>query len=341
MTIRPATLADVPRLVTMARTQIAAVYDAAVPDAPAQVEATVTQLLTSPTSAVFVAEQAGHVVGMIGLMRYTHHASGLPTVGEVMWWMDPDARGGGVALLKRAERWAAETGAQTIQVSAPAANAGVGRIYERRGYRAVETTYQAAVTPAMTALTVVDDVLPDVDAYRAAALAQPFRSVEPTPGAVFHGIAPAVDEALPRWIAARYPSLTPTLNFIRRSPAGQVEPNFIHTDETMGDWTALYYLTADPAPGDGTTFWRWRETGAIQSTAAPGSAAMRAEHVAWRDLAQWEPWTQVTARPNRLVLFPAAYYHSRTLVENYGQGDDARLLQIVFGTGTFPPAGGM
>jgi GNAT superfamily N-acetyltransferase len=337
--IRPATLADVPRLVAMGRQQIAALYGGAVADDPAALEALATQLVTAPTCACFVADQEGAVVGMIGLVGYAHHLSGVSTVGEVMWWVDPGARGAGLALLRRAERWAAETGAQVMQMMAPATNPLVGRLYERRGYQAVETTYQAAVTPAMSAIRVVDDVLPDFPAYVAGTRSQPFSSVEPSTGAVFHGIAAAVSDALPQWIAARYPALTPTKTFVRRSPAGQAEPNFIHTDRDMGDWTAIAYLTEAPPAGDGTTFYRWargaQATGAIASTATTGEALL-AEWLAWRDGAQWERWHTVPARPNRVVLFPACYFHSRAIPANYGAGDTARLIQVVFGTGGLP-----
>jgi GNAT superfamily N-acetyltransferase len=334
MTIRPATLADVPRLVAMGRAQLVATYGDAVADAPDALAALATQLVTAPTAACFVAERDGDVVGMIGVVGYAHHLSGEPTAGEVMWWVEPDARGCGVALLKRAERWAAETGARTIQMIAPARHPVVGRLYERRGYVPVETTYQAHVTPAMSAITVVDDVLPDVDAYRARALAQPFRDVETGPGVVFHGIADPRDETLPAWIRRRWPSLTPTRTFLRRSPAGQDEPNFIHTDRDMGDWTAITYLTADPPEGDGTTFWRWQATGAIASGATTGETLL-GEWCAWRDSEQWTPWHIVPARPNRLILFPAAYFHSRALPDNYGTGDTARVIQVVFGTGGY------
>lgn len=338
MTIRPATLADVPRLVAMGREQIAVLYGGEVAETPAQLEALAIQLVTTPRCACFVAERDGAVVGMIGLIAYPHHLSGVLTVGEVMWWMAPEARGHGVALLRRAERWACEIGATYIQMMAP--DARVGRLYEhRRGYQALETTYRAPVTPAMSALTVVDDVLPDVDAYRAEVLAGAFEDVEPHAGAVFHGIRRDLDDRLPAWIQARYPSLTPTLTFARKSPAGQAEPNYIHTDSDMGEWTAIYYLTADPPPTDGTTFWRHRATGAVLSTAL-NQAELVDEWLAWRDLTQWTPWTTVAARPNRVVLFPAPYFHSRALAENYGSGEAARLIQVVFGTGGFPPAGG-
>lgn len=335
MTIRAATLEDVPTLVQMGCRQLAALYDGIIAQNPAQLDTLTTHLITSPTGVVFVAEEAGALVGMIGLVSYPHHLSAAPTVGEVAWWVEPHARGVGLQLLNRAERWAVEMGATQIQMVAPTER--VGRLYQRRGYQAVETSYLKPLPrSAAAAIVVVDDVLPEWDAYRARVLAQPFGDVQTSPGVVFHGIAP-VDDTLPAWIAAHYPGLRPQLTFVRRSPAGQVEPNFIHTDCDMGDWTGIYYLTPDPPPGDGTTFWRHRATGAVASTAV-AEVDVIAEWQAWRDRDQWEPWHTVAAQPNRLVLFPAPYFHSRALEDNFGADDTARLIQVVFGSGV--PEGG-
>jgi GNAT superfamily N-acetyltransferase len=335
MTIRPATLADVPRLVAGFRQFVATSHYAAfVPDAPAHVTALSEHLVTAPTTTVLVTETDAGVTGLLGLGVTAHPYSGQRLAVEVIWWVAPEARGCGPALLRAGERWAAEQGADAIQMIAPADAAGrrVGRFYERRGYQAVETTYYAPVTAALTAITVVDEVRPDFPAYQARARAQTVGDLA-TADLVFHGIGHPPDDTLPQWIATRWPALTPTLSLLRRSPAGQVEPHLIHTDADMGDWTAILYLTDDPPVGDGTTFWRSRATGARASTAATADAA------AWADLTQWEPWTTVAARPNRLVLFPAAYYHARAIPENYGLGATARLIQLVFGTGTVPVGG--
>jgi hypothetical protein len=203
----------------------------------------------------------------------------------------------------------------------------------------------AAVAPPMTsrpaasshvgagALRVHDGVLGHFHAYAAAARALPFRSV-PVGAALFHGIAPCEDATLLDWIRATYPHAVPTISFYRQSPAGQVEPNYLHTDRDMGDWTAIFYLTVDPPPEDGTTFWRDRDTGATASTATT-EADFLAEWPTWREGDRWEPWHTVDAAPNRLVLFPAPLFHSRAIVDNYGTaGRDARLIQVVFGTGT-------
>jgi hypothetical protein len=181
-------------------------------------------------------------------------------------------------------------------------------------------------------MLVYDDVIPDLEAYRAAVIARPFEDVTLGVDLCFRGIQIDEEHTFPSWIRWHFPHLTPTLSFFRQSPAGQVEPNYVHTDRDMGDWTALLYLNPAPAAGDGTTFWRHRITGALGSDAADDQALLD-ERQAWRDLTQWEPAGQIDAKFGRAVLFPADLFHSRSIPDNYGNGDDARLVQVVFGIG--------
>ena len=254
------------------------------------------------------------------------------TAGEVAWWVEPDARGWPRAL-RRAERWAAEMGAHQIQMIAPATNARVGRLYQRRGYRPLRQAIGAG-DAAMSAVTVVDEVLPD--GRPAARLRRRRSGRRAVAGWSFRMVTTSRRTRSP-WIARA----------IRRSrqrrpcaaePRRADRTHYIHTDTDMGDWTAIAYLTDAPPAGDGTTFWRWKATGCLQSVATSREEQL-AEWAAWRDRTQWEPWTTVAARPNRVVLFPAAYFHSRAIADNYGIGDTARLIQVVFGTGTFPEEG--
>jgi hypothetical protein len=170
---------------------------------------------------------------------------------------------------------------------------------------------------------VYDDVLPDPAGYRAQALAQPFGDVTLGPD-VFRGMAVCPDPTVPDRLRTLLPGADATLSFFRRSPAGQVEPNFLHSDAGMGDWTAILYLNPTPPDGDGTTFWEHRPTGAVTGDLGMAPAA--------RDAA-WQPWQHVAAHWNRLLLFQADCFHSRALYENYGEGDAARLIQVVFGRG--------
>jgi hypothetical protein len=180
---------------------------------------------------------------------------------------------------------------------------------------------------------VFDNVLPDALAYRAACLAQPFRSHELAQDVVFHGIGQIPDRSLPDWIEARYPGLAVVTSLTRLSPLGQSCPNFVHTDTDMGEVTGIFYLNPQPLEGDGTAFYANLETGREESAATTTEDRI-AEGFAWRDLNAWEHTQTVAARFNRLVLFPAGAYHSRAIFENYGATtDDARLIQIAFCTG--------
>ncbi len=174
-------------------------------------------------------------------------------------------------------------------------------------------------------LVIIDNALRYPGDYRASALAQDFKSYD-FGHCVFHGIAlaPAATEVLDR-LREHDQQLDPTLTFFRKSPLGQVEPHFIHTDVDMGDWSALLYLNPEPPAGDGTTFWRHLETGATESS-IPHERSEEG-----RDPAKWAMRVHVAGLFNRLLLFPSSYFHSRAIHENWGAGDDARLVQVVFG----------
>ncbi len=175
----------------------------------------------------------------------------------------------------------------------------------------------------MDAIQVFDHVLPDPAAYRAAALALPYEDV--TIGAdTFYGIARAQV-----WPAEGFAHAHVSLSFFRKSPEGQREPTYIHSDAGMGaDVTGVLYLNPDPPPGDGTSFWRHQRTDQIRGAFDPVEAKT----------GLWKRWKHVPAQFGRLVLFPSDYYHSRGLVQNYGTGDDARLTQVVFATTPKRPA---
>lgn len=180
----------------------------------------------------------------------------------------------------------------------------------------------------MNGVHVFDNVVADPNAYRAKVLASEFRSID-FGHVVFHGISTGQEFAseLIRWIAQHFPHLASTMTFFRKSPLGQAEPNLVHTDVDMGQWTGILYLNPVPPAEDGTAFMTHRETGAIRSFGTNDRAGD------WKDTSKWSLWHRVPAAFNRLVMFPADYFHSRAIESNYGAGDDARLIQVVFGTG--------
>lgn len=91
-------------------------------------------------------------------------------------------------------------------------------------------------------------------------------------------------------------------NFIRKSPEGQQEPNFVHTDEMMGDLTAILYLSRTHPEDDGTTIYD-----------NDGNKAC-----------------VMYSRFNRMIVFDSKLPHSRNIFQNFGQGESSRLIQVAF-----------
>jgi len=91
-------------------------------------------------------------------------------------------------------------------------------------------------------------------------------------------------------------------NFVRKSPKGQEEPNFIHTDEMMGDLTAILYLSREYPDDDGTTIYD----------------------------AEKKRVCTIYAKYNRMFIFDSTLPHSRNIFENFGSGESSRLIQVIF-----------
>lgn len=152
-------------------------------------------------------------------------------------------------------------------------------------------------------IRILDDALPDPVAYLAEARQRPYRDLTFGPD-IFRGIAYAHRRDVAEIVEAQTGARA-VLSFFRRSPLGQAEPNYVHSDETMGRFSAIYYMNPDPPEGDGTKFWQ-------------------------RDGDGWTMTRHVEARFNRLLIFDAGLPHSRAIFDNYGEGDDARLIQVLF-----------
>jgi hypothetical protein len=166
-----------------------------------------------------------------------------------------------------------------------------------------------------------DNVLADAAEYRAKALAGNFESV--TLGDItFHGIAVPPDSSFAAWFVEQFPDYEPTLTFLRKSPLGQVEPNLVHNDCEMGDVTAILYLNPNPPTEDGTAFYQSLASGEMEGEPLSGDAG--------KDMRDWKEWTRVGAKFNRCAVFSAPLYHARSLAMNYGTGDEARLIQVLF-----------
>lgn len=104
------------------------------------------------------------------------------------------------------------------------------------------------------------------------------------------------------YIKSIFPDYEIAFNFVRKSPLNQEEPNFIHTDEMMGLITCILYLNEKEPVGNGTTIYDDNKN--ILFT--------------------------MHSKFNRLFCFDSDKLHSRNILENFGDGDNARLVQVIF-----------
>lgn len=98
----------------------------------------------SPLSPCPACRLGTRLVGMVGMALVCAPLTGELTASEAMWWVDPVHRRGrlGIRLWDEAEAWAVGRGAVLIHMIAPAGADTVAGMYARRGYVALETTWQ-------------------------------------------------------------------------------------------------------------------------------------------------------------------------------------------------------
>jgi hypothetical protein len=110
------------------------------------------------------------------------------------------------------------------------------------------------------------------------------------------------NDDLAKLVSELFPDYEIAFNFIRKSPLNQEEPNFIHSDEMMGEITCILYLNELSPSEDGTTMYDNDKN----------------------------PLAKVYSKYNRMVAFDSNVLHSRNLFENFGEGQSARLIQVIF-----------
>lgn len=151
-------------------------------------------------------------------------------------------------------------------------------------------------------LITFDNVIKDPKTYVSDIHAHGFQDVADGVN-VFRNIQPRDNnDEFAKYVSELFSDYKINLNFIRKSPLNQEEPNFVHTDEMMGDITCLLYLNEQAPDSDGTII--YDEEGKVLF--------------------------RMHSKYNRMIAFNAEAPHSRSLFENFGQGEDARLVQVIF-----------
>jgi hypothetical protein len=201
----------------------------------------------------------------------------------------------------------------------------------------------------ITSLTVIDDAIPLVDAINARehVLARgAFETHRGPDGAEYgmtcvqcpvDGLLKAVETAI------RSPIQIVTAVW-RLACRGDDDDTFCHVDTTYASWTAVWYASAPRFDGvGGTSFWRHKLLGIdhMPSDANIGRVChaegfhtlmTRATHFDQAD--SWELCGFAGLKFNRLVIYPANRFHSRSpnhIRSPFGQAkEDGRLIRCLF-----------
>jgi len=105
-------------------------------------------LISSGAGKIFGLWDKNKIVGGIGLILFPALEDGVMTTTEAFWFVDEKSRGGGLKLFITAEKWAKESGSKRMNMihltnSMPER---LKNLYEKKGYKMIETTYQKEIT---------------------------------------------------------------------------------------------------------------------------------------------------------------------------------------------------
>ena len=149
MKIREALNEDVSRIVEMgSRSLVEGPYREHLADRPDITAALAKKLLMETERAeILVAESESKLIGLFAFIVFSHYYSGESVAGEMIWYVEPEARKGSNAaleLLWAAEAKARSLGAKKMQLTAPTDE--IAAMYAKlRGYHKVETAFQRAI----------------------------------------------------------------------------------------------------------------------------------------------------------------------------------------------------
>ncbi len=110
---------------------------------------TLNHLNNDPGFGAFVAEDAGKLIGACLVeIRPSWFAAWQLMGTELGWWIEPEYRSGraGIRLQAMAEEWLVAQGASVLVFTGLANSPeSVGRFYQKKGYRPLETHYVKVV----------------------------------------------------------------------------------------------------------------------------------------------------------------------------------------------------
>ena len=157
MSTRPARIADAPEIATLT---VQLGYDATVDQVTERLE----RLLARRDMCVFVAEEAGRVVGWVHVQIAEYvESEPLAVIGGLVVDRTRRRRGIGAALMADAEAWARSRGCGLMRLWSTTTRAPAHRFYASLGYTHVKTQYSFVKVLDSGAAAAAQRLVPRVD----------------------------------------------------------------------------------------------------------------------------------------------------------------------------------
>lgn len=147
----------------------------------------------------------------------------------------------------------------------------------------------------------VNGIIPDIMSYKETILNGEFLTYDFGDNQVFHNIQVLPPTTFSVFLEGFLPEHDIVSHFARKSPRGQVEPNYVHSDEAHADITAILYLSEH---------------------ARCGTVLYESDGIT--------PSVTIHMKAGKALIFDSDIKHSRVLIDNYGEGNGARLVEVVF-----------
>jgi hypothetical protein len=110
--------------------------------------------------------------------------------------------------------------------------------------------------------------------------------------------------------------------------------NLVHADHCCAKLAVVYYMNHLADCQGGTAFWRHKKHGweYMPVQAELDRVGYTIEELAkdWHDPEAWQMVTLAGARPNRLIVYPTAAFHSRWPWEGFGAKDDLEHARLIY-----------
>lgn len=119
------------------------------------------------------------------------------------------------------------------------------------------------------------------------------------------------------------------LDGFRRYHAGVTDPmHWIHSDASVSEWSAILSCSRPGHFNGSLCFWSHRATGWRQPDISyPAGVVQTSEDT--NDVDAWDREVTIRLRPNTMVIYPAALYHSRW-PRYWHLTDHPRTVQVFF-----------